>query len=153
MARRWYPYRPYLTKLARQLRNNCTKSEAFLWQYLKGRYDGIYDFHRQKPLDRFIADFICIKLQLVIELDGSVHDSIEAQEKDREKEVKLNQLGLNVLRFRNSEVLENTSAVLDIISEYAVAFEGNDLGKLKGRLNCLSGSDPILRDGRLYGHG
>jgi len=143
MKRRWYPYSPYLTKFARDLRNNCTPSEACLWQYLKGRYDGIYDFHRQKPLDRFIADFICIKLQLVIELDGSIHDSAEAQEKDRVKEEKLNQLGINVLRFRNEEVMENTSMVLDTISRYALAFEADDLTEFQGKLNRLSGSAPI----------
>ena len=45
-----------------------------------------YDFHRQKPLDNFIADFFCHELMLVIELDGYSHNFEEVATKDGMKE-------------------------------------------------------------------
>ena len=68
MKRKIIPYKPYLKLLARKLRNNSTKSEMKLWLCLKGRQMCGYDFHRQKPLLNFIADFYCHELKLVIEL-------------------------------------------------------------------------------------
>ena len=41
--------------------------------YLKRKQLRGYDFHRQKPIDDYIADFFCNKLQLAIELDGYTH--------------------------------------------------------------------------------
>ncbi|WP_271784819.1 endonuclease domain-containing protein [Aquimarina algiphila] len=70
-------YNPKLKELARQLRNNATKSEIRLWQKLKRGQMYSYDFHRQKPIDNYIVDFFCNKLQLAIELDGYSHQIIE----------------------------------------------------------------------------
>ena len=74
-------YNPLLKGLARSLRNNSTKSEIILWKQLKGKFNGVYTFNRQKPLDNYIADFYCYDLNLVIEIDGISHDAIENQEK------------------------------------------------------------------------
>ncbi len=79
-------YNRHLKELARQLRNNGTKAEIRLWQYLKGRQMLGYDFHRQKPIDNYIADFFCNKLGLVIELDGYTHSFEEVTLKDKTKE-------------------------------------------------------------------
>jgi len=49
-----------------------------------------YDFHRQKPLDNYIADFFCHELMLAIELDGYTHLLEEVQDKDEKKEKRLN---------------------------------------------------------------
>lgn len=73
MKRKIIPYNPNLKELARKLRNNSTQSEIRLWQYLKGKQMMGYDFHRQKPLLNYIADFFCHELALVIELDGYTH--------------------------------------------------------------------------------
>ncbi|GAA3773950.1 hypothetical protein GCM10022271_02510 [Corallibacter vietnamensis] len=50
-------YNPKLKELARQLRNNATKSEIKLWTYLRRSQMYGYDFHRQKPIDEYIVDF------------------------------------------------------------------------------------------------
>ena len=60
--RKIIPYNPKLTALARQLRNNATKSEIFLWLKLKGKQMYGYDFHRQKPIDNYILDFFCYRI-------------------------------------------------------------------------------------------
>jgi very-short-patch-repair endonuclease len=81
-------YNPKLKQLARQLRNNSTKAEIVLWQHLKGNKMMGHDFHRQKPIDNFIADFYCNSLKLIIEVDGYSHDIDEVYQNDLKKEEK-----------------------------------------------------------------
>lgn len=45
-----------------------------------------YDFHRQKPIDEYIVDFFCNKLQLAIEVDGYSHQLVEVWEKISRKQ-------------------------------------------------------------------
>ncbi len=94
---------------ARELRRNQTDAEKKLWfEVLRGRPCG-YKFTRQKPLLHFIADFYCSELLLVIELDGRSHD--DRAEYDEERTVLLNQLGVQVIRYMNSEVMGNIGGV------------------------------------------
>jgi very-short-patch-repair endonuclease len=67
-------YNPKLKILARSLRNRSTLAEVLLWNQLKARKVRGYQFMRQKPIDNYIVDFYCSKLQLIIEIDGSSHD-------------------------------------------------------------------------------
>ena len=43
--RKIIPYNPKLKEFARQLRNDSTKTEIFLWMKLKGKQMYGYDFH------------------------------------------------------------------------------------------------------------
>lgn len=86
MKRPINPYNPKLKELARRLRNNSTKSEAFLWNYLKGKQIHGFDFHRQRPVDNFIIDFFCQELYLAIELDGYSHLLESSEDRDNRKE-------------------------------------------------------------------
>jgi len=63
-------YNPKLKERARELRNNSTLSEVILWKQLKSRQMHGYQFMRQKPIDNYIVDFFCSKLNLIIEIDG-----------------------------------------------------------------------------------
>ena len=74
-------YDSKLKEYARHLRNNSTNAEIKLWMQLKGKQMHGYDFHRQKPIGNYIADFFCNKLRLVIEIDGSTHDFDEVPAK------------------------------------------------------------------------
>ncbi|MBN4065878.1 endonuclease domain-containing protein [Candidatus Amoebophilus asiaticus] len=116
-------YNKNLKQLARKLRNDSTKSEIKLWGYLKGKQMYGYDFHRQKPVDCYIVDFFCNKLELAIELDGYSHHFEEIIEKDRIKEDKLNQLGIAVIRFQDDEVMKDIDNVLRAIENYIQEFE------------------------------
>jgi very-short-patch-repair endonuclease len=141
------PYNPKLKELARELRNNSTKSEIILWKELKGRFEGKYDFHRQKPLDNYIADFFCHELKLVIEIDGETHNWEETQQKDFKKECRLNELGLNVLRFPDTEIFHNLNGTVNTIKQYVDGFEKRDLSAFKYEetpLNPLSRYDFVL---------
>ena len=82
-----------------------------------------YDFHRQKPLLNFIADFFCHELKLVIELDGYTHQFEEVTAKDQIKQDEFESLGLTVLRFTDEEVMKDINNVLRTIEIYIAEFE------------------------------
>ncbi len=117
------PYNPKLKILARNLRNNSTKAEILLWHYLKGKQIKGYDFHRQKPVDNYILDFFCPNLMLGIELDGYSHNFDEIVEKDMKKELKMKELGIAILRFDDSEVMDDMDNVLRVIEGFIDEYE------------------------------
>lgn len=89
---------------ARELRNRETDAEKLLWGYLNGNQLGCR-FRRQHPISNYIADFYCHKYQLIIELDGSIHNLSDILNNDKLRQEELETLGLKVLRFTNDEVL------------------------------------------------
>jgi very-short-patch-repair endonuclease len=110
------PYEKHLKELARDLRNNSTLSEILLWNCLKKKQMMGYDFHRQKPLDRFIVDFFCHELILAIEIDGDSHDLKEEEDVYRQK--RLEAIGVRFLRFDDRDVKNNIKKVLKMIKEW-----------------------------------
>ena len=121
--RKIIPYNPKLKELARQLRNDSTKTEIFLWLKLKGKQMYGYDFHHQKPIDNYILDFFCYELMLGIEVDGYSHQFLEVYNKDRIKEKRMNDFGITVLRFSDDEVLNEMENVLRAIEYYIFEYE------------------------------
>jgi len=69
-----------------------------------------FQFNRQKPLGKFIADFYSKKLNLVIEIDGSSHEGKEQYDNDRD--INLEKLDLHILHFSDLEVKKNIRNVL-----------------------------------------
>jgi very-short-patch-repair endonuclease len=120
-------YNPKLTEFARQLRNNATKSEIKVWQCLKRSQLFGYDFHRQKPIDEYIADFFCNTLQLVIECDGYSHEIQEVWNKDVKKTNRFNELDIRVLRFSDHQIMNDFENVYRAIEDYIIKFEENGL--------------------------
>ena len=120
MSDRIIPYNPKLKARARELRKNMTFGEQRLWQHLKGKQMLGYDFDRQRPIDQFIVDFYCKSLRLAIEVDGSSHDSEPAQQSDRERQLRLEGFGIHFLRFKEADVLYQTSQVLEAISRWII---------------------------------
>ena len=116
-------YDKNLKQLARKLRNESTKSEIKLWNYLRNKQMRNYQFTRQKPIDKYIVDFFCNKLKLAIELDGYSHQFEEVFENDMEKEARLNKIGITVLRFDDEEVMSDIDNVLRSIESYIEDFE------------------------------
>ena len=76
------------------------------------------DFHRQKPIMNYIVDFFCPELALAIEIDGNSHDSENAYEKDRERQRKIEGLGIQFLRFNDLDVKRNMPGVLSVIEQW-----------------------------------
>ena len=104
---------PQQTEQRRLLRNNATNAEAILWKALKGRGANGWKFRRQHGIGPYILDFYCPELKLCIEIDGSSHDNKYTQDINRTSY--LNMQGIRVVRFNNSQVLENPEWVVSEI--------------------------------------
>ena len=101
----------------KELRNRPTPAEAFLWNHLKKRKLEGRKFRRQHSIEIFIVDFFCYEEQLIIELDGEVHNDPNQMSYDDKRTKRLEKLGNRVLRFENKMVFENLSSVLQEIKE------------------------------------
>jgi len=116
MKRNIIPYNPDLKEKARYLRNNSTLTEIKLWKCLSGRQMCGYDFHRQKPLGNYIADFFCNELMLAIEIDGISH--LDRDKYDKRRQSELEEMGINFLRFNDDDVFYNIEKVLKEIERW-----------------------------------
>ena len=105
------PYDLALRERARDLRSRATAAERKLWAaFFRGRQPA---WHRQKPLDRFVVDFFCPALRLVVEVDGATHAGADAEAYDDCRTRVLEGLGLRVVRVTNHEVHQHFGAVCD----------------------------------------
>ena len=108
-------FREELIESARAMRKSPTHAELLMWRELReGQLRG-YKFRRQHIIKTFIIDFYCPEAKLVIEIDGSVHRN--QVEYDQIRENDLNEMGYEVLRFRNEEVVNEINLVLESIEE------------------------------------
>ena len=112
---RYLPYNKKLKQYSRNLRNNSTRAEITLWNELRAAQLG-YTFNRQKPLQKFIVDFYCKPLHLVIEVDGITHWDEEQIKQDKIRQTILEKMDLHFLRFDDDEVLHDVENVLRTIS-------------------------------------
>ncbi len=108
---------------ARRMRKQPTTAEKILWSKLRNKQVRGFKFRRQHSIDRFIVDFYCREARLVIEVDGSSHDTSEAIEYDEARQTFLEHRGLTMLRFLNAEVIHNTDFVLDCIRQRLALLE------------------------------
>lgn len=97
---------------ARAMRAKPTEAEQRLWSMLRDRRMPAYKFRRQHVIDPFIVDFVCLDRWLIIEADGSQHAENDS---DRRRDFYLRQLGFQVLRFWNNDVLSYPVGVFDAI--------------------------------------
>ncbi|MGR8997525.1 MAG: endonuclease domain-containing protein [Gammaproteobacteria bacterium] len=107
-----------LTNKARSLRKNQTDVEQLLWKQLCNRNLYNHKFRRQFPIEPYIADFVCLELKLIIELDGGQHAN--RINYDEQRSLFLEQRGFRVIRFWNNDVFENTVGVLEAIRSAAL---------------------------------
>ncbi|MFL1894257.1 endonuclease domain-containing protein [Aquimarina sp. 2-A2] len=110
--------KPELKTFRKDLRQNLTSAEAFLWKELQQRNLEGRKFRRQHSIENLIVDFYCAKEQLVIELDGDIHMNSSAEEKDEKRNKKLRTLGLTILRFENKMIFHHLSSVLQEIKDH-----------------------------------
>ena len=112
-------YNKNLQPNANRLRKEMTKAEACLWKYVlrAGKMKG-YGFRRQRPVLNYIADFMCMELMLIVEVDGSIHELEEVRKNDEQRQKALEEAGFTVLRFTNNEVLTNIQWVHSCLEEW-----------------------------------
>jgi very-short-patch-repair endonuclease len=112
-------YNKSLHHIANDLRRAMTKAEACLWKYaLRARQMRGYSFRRQRLLLNYIADFACLELKLIIEVDGYSHSLEETIQSDIIKQKALEEAGFTVMRFSDIEVLKDMRNVIKQIEFY-----------------------------------
>ncbi len=108
---------PNYEERRKDLRREATLPEVLLWRQLRnGVLEGL-KFRRQQQLGPYIADFYCSIASLVIEVDGGQHFEPESQAYDEARTAYFESRGLRVLRFTNTDVLQNLDGVIEAILE------------------------------------
>ena len=87
-------------------------AEKILWSCLRNRKLNGFKFRRQHPIADFIADFYCLECNLIVEVDGAYHHSIEQRQYDEGRTFELSEFKIKVIRFTNQEVIEHIDFVL-----------------------------------------
>jgi very-short-patch-repair endonuclease len=126
-------YENTLMPLSRTMRTRGTHGEALLWNALKQRQVCGYQFLRQRPVGPYITDFMCQRLKLIVEIDGSSHwEKITA---DVHRAAFLNHAGFTVLRFSEYAVCARCESVVCAIQEWIIAHAGmpRDVRKRRAR--------------------
>ena len=108
-------YEGKLKDFSRELRTHMTDAEKVLWQKLRRKQLKGYQFYRQKIIGDYIVDFYCPGARLVIEVDGGQHYGPEEMAKDGVRDERLRNLGFDVLRFSDRDVLVERESVLEKI--------------------------------------
>ena len=109
------PYNPDLKERSRELRKNMTDAEKKIWfGYLKSLQVNVL---RQKPIDHFIVDFYIPDYNLVIEVDGEIHNTLKNKEYDSFKDTMLKLYGLSVLRITNEMINLDFNKAVELIEE------------------------------------
>lgn len=141
-----YAYNKALRPVAHKLRYTMTKAEACLWKYAlrAGKMKG-YTFRRQRSVLKYIADFMCKELMLVIEVDGYSHTFEEVIEKDKKKQDALEKAGFVVIRFTDEDVLKRIHRVIITIENTIEEIEKKSALPLISRQRRERLSMPPLR--------
>jgi BirA family biotin operon repressor/biotin-[acetyl-CoA-carboxylase] ligase len=86
-----------------------------LWRQLGG-----HKFTQQFPIGGAVVDFACRSAKLAVELDGGQHDL--GAEEDARRTERLEAHGYRVIRYWNSDVMENLDGVLeDLLRHLSIA--------------------------------
>ena len=101
---------------AQQLRKKMTDAEKIIWEKLCNKQLGV-KIRRQHPIWKFIEDYYCHEIKLVIEIDGGIHLLEENKEYDISREVTLNEFGIEIIRFSNDQVVKELESVIEKIKE------------------------------------
>ncbi|HEY0919140.1 endonuclease domain-containing protein [Devosia sp.] len=103
------------TERARQLRANSSVAERRMWRILHSWRTGGYHFRKQAQIGPYYADIACHHAKLVIELDGDTHATDAAERHDMRRDAFLRAQGYTVLRFANTDVIDNPNGVFLVV--------------------------------------
>ena len=93
------------------LRKRMTEAEKIVWERVCKNQLGV-KVRRQHPIWKFIADFYCHELKLIIEIDGGIHLAAENKEYDIGRDITLGEFGIQIIRFTNDQVMKETDNVI-----------------------------------------
>ena len=104
---------PQTMHQAAELRHEQTPAERKLWAYLRRKQIGGAKFGPQHAIGNYVPNFCCIEKRLIIELDGSQH--LGQADYDEERTKFLESQGYRVIRFWNSQVMNDIEGILRTI--------------------------------------
>ena len=88
-----------------------------LWQLLRARRCRGMKFRREYPIPPYTADFCCVQLKLVVEVDGEHHHTETGRQYDRVRDQFLAEQGYTVLRIPGFDVERDPRAVVELVEE------------------------------------
>ena len=112
---------PTLLEVIKEQRQKPTPAEEKLWQKLRRNNLSGYKFRRQHPIAGYVIDFYCPRVKLGIEVDGRVHKTPEQKECDEHRSSELATCGVRIIRFWNSEIMNDMDSVLKKILSFLEA--------------------------------
>ena len=131
ILKKYQTARPSTYALLKDLKNKnkgqSTQAEAILWECLRNKNLN-HKFRRQHIIDMFIADFICLEKNLIIEVDGGYHNASEQKEADELRTQILNEIGFKVIRFTNEEIITNIDQVIHKINTILKSLPSGEVG-------------------------
>jgi very-short-patch-repair endonuclease len=101
-------------KLARRMRRNPSWGERELWALLRRRGLEGLRFRRQMPIGPYVADFVCLRHRLIVEVDGPVHD---LRPDNLVRDPWLREQGFRILRLPSSDIFNRPEEVVRRILE------------------------------------
>ena len=120
---------PYAIAFARDQRRQANEFATIVWQTIRNRACRKQKFRREFPIPPYTADFCCVALKLIIEVDGEHHQTEEGRERDARRDQDLAEKGFAVLRIPGYEVLRDPAAARCLI-ENAIDARIEHLGPL-----------------------
>jgi very-short-patch-repair endonuclease len=108
---------PAAINFARSERASANEFASTVWQWLRNRQIRNQKFRREYPIPPYTADFCCVELKLILEIDGADHFTETGQDRDRVRDDFLNRQGYRVVRIAGYDVLREGNQVLKTITE------------------------------------
>lgn len=106
-------YKKRKCKFTKKLRRVMTPEEKILWKELRNRRFRDTKFRRQVNIGPYIADFLCWRHNLIVEIDGKIHE--QRKEHDSDRDQYLREHGFKILRITNKEVNNDLESALNKI--------------------------------------
>jgi very-short-patch-repair endonuclease len=100
----------------------ASRGEKEAWKQLRALREEGFAFRREHKLGYYWADFVCLRRKVVVEVDGPLHESREAQAHDAKRDDWMRAEGFVVLRFTEAEILSSSywlGGVHDVLSRQA----------------------------------
>ena len=104
-----YEYNKALVKNAQTLRKEMTREERIIWYDLLKRLP--FSVKRQFVIENYIVDFYIPSKKVVVEIDGAQHGREADREVDKERDMRLGEYGIRVIRYTNRDINKNMSGV------------------------------------------
>ena len=100
---------------ARDQRAQSNEFSQAVWQIVRNRSCRNQKFRREYTIGPYTADFCCVALKLIVEVDGEHHQTEEGREHDDRRDRYLVEKGYTVVRMPGYQVLRDTTGVRHLI--------------------------------------